>query len=553
MHFDRAVALAAYVAVLVGLLVAFAWQGRRLVTLRRATRVLAEAAERMPWTAGEVLATLIERLDTQVRAGEAAIVDEPAAGTLWAPLDHGRYVALTRRRGARRFTRTDAALVTGLSALARASLEHAEHARQLRREVVTDHLTGLWTYQHWLDLLATASAERHGHQLGVVFLDCDGFRQINSRYGHREADRVLATVGARMRELSRTAGWSFCRFGGDEFAGWLLQEGTSADFKRRCDELAAALATPIAAGRHEVSLTASIGRTLSLDPEDTIDDLVEAAEIDMRRRKLRRPGADLSRHSEPDVVRRMLDAGGIAVAYQPIVTLADRRLWGCEALLRGHTGALGAIPPTALVESAAAAHLLDAVTREVMAQALATAEAARAVAGVPLTMTLNLEAEQFDPASDLLGWLVERVDASGVPVVLELSERQPLLWTAAHDALADELAGHGIGLGLDDIGAGVSRVNLLGHRSWELVKLDRGLLLEDHRGRGPIALRHVAQLLGEYGATGSLLEGIETAEQEALARDLDIRFGQGNGLAPAMSGEAFLDLAGRREAIEACR
>lgn len=248
---------------------------------------------------------------------------------------------------------------------------------------------------------------------------------------------------------------------------------------------------------------------------------------------------------DSDVVRRMLDTSEIAVAYQPIVSLADRTVWACEALLRGHTEALGAIPPTVLVESAAEADLLDAVTREVMAQALDVADQLRAASGVPVTMTLNLEGDQLHPASPLLGWLVERVDALGVPVVLELSERKPLPWTVQHDQLADELATHGIGLGLDDLGAGQSRFALLGHRQWDLVKLDRDLLLENHRGRGPVVLPHAVAVLDEYGIAGTLVEGIESAEQEELALALGIRYGQGNGLGAAMHPAALLEL-GRR-------
>jgi len=248
-------------------------------------------------------------------------------------------------------------------------------------------------------------------------------------------------------------------------------------------------------------------------------------------------------HVDRDVVRQMIDASEIAVAYQPIVSLSDRVVWGCEALLRGRTDALGVIPPTVLVESAAAAHLLDAVTREVMTQALDMAQQLRAAGGVPVTMTLNLESDQFRSDSALLGWLVERVDDLDVPVVLELSERQAMPWIAEHDELADELATHGIGLGLDDLGAGQSRLMLLGHRRWDLIKLDRGLLLEDHRGRGPVALRHAAAILDEYGLVGSLVEGIETAEQEQLAVSLGIRYGQGNGLGAAMSPADLLGLA----------
>lgn len=251
----------------------------------------------------------------------------------------------------------------------------------------------------------------------------------------------------------------------------------------------------------------------------------------------------MGRYADRDVIRRMIDAGDIAVAYQPIVALEERTVWGWEALLRGRTRPRGPIPPPVLVASASAADLLDAVTQEVADQALDVAARACAIARRPVTLTLNLEDEQLQPDSDLLSWLVERVDALGVPMVLEISERQPTVWTPERERLADELARHGIGLGLDDLGSGVSRADLLGRREWDLVKLDRGLLLEDHRGRGPVVLRHAVALIADYGLTGTVVEGIETAAQEQLALDLGIRYGQGNGLGAAADAGALLALA----------
>jgi EAL domain-containing protein (putative c-di-GMP-specific phosphodiesterase class I) len=241
-------------------------------------------------------------------------------------------------------------------------------------------------------------------------------------------------------------------------------------------------------------------------------------------------------------VRQILASGAIAVAYQPIVSLADRQVWGCEALLRGHTGPLGLIPPPVLVESASRARLLDAVTIEVMEQAITLTEHARAQYGKALVLTLNLEIEQFHETSELLERLVAEVDRSSIRVVLELSERSPLPWTADQERLATELARHGIGVGLDDLGSGESRGTLLGARAWDVVKIDRGLLLENHEGRGPVLLRHLTGILDAYGLQHSVLEGIETPAHERIALELGVRYGQGNGYASAADGPALLRL-----------
>jgi diguanylate cyclase (GGDEF)-like protein len=525
------------------------WQAMRIATLTRISRALTEAAITTPWPTDEILSTLVRLVRSHVRARRVAIAEGPAEGPagggLCAPLDAHRRLVVERQPGDFGFTRDDARLIAGLASMARASVGYAERERRLERQAVSDHLTGLWSFGHWRDRLVETLEAGETPQIGVVFLDCDSFKQINERYGRLAADQILVTLGARLRDLGAVEDWTFARFGGDQFTGWLIEDGCPDSFDKRCQELGTALAEPIRVGQHSVSVTIGVGRAVADriigSPAETVDDLVEGAEIDMRRRKLHQPGAVLTRHTDRDVVRRMLDSGEIAVAYQPIVTLADREVWGCEALLRGSTRTLGLIPPPVLVESASAARLLDAVTREVMEQAITVAEQARAVRGRPVTLTLNLEIDQFHPASDLLDRLVARVDACGVPVILELAERQPMPWTPERDRLAQELASHGIGVGLDDLGSGESRLTLLGGRPWDLLKLDRGLLLEDH-GRGPVVLRHLMALLADYGLADTLLEGIETAAQERIALDLGIRYGQGNGYAAAMSGADLLRL-----------
>ena len=248
-----------------------------------------------------MLETLVDLVGAHVRASRVAILDAPTDGSLWAPLDEERYLVVERLDGDFGFTRGDAHLIAGLASMARGSLVYADRERRLRHQALIDPLTGLWSYQHWLEMLLTATSGDGGtggerRQVGLVFLDCDGFKQINNRYGHLAADQVLATIGERLRELSAEAGWCFARFGGDEFTGWMREDVDPTAFEKRCEELADVLAEPITLGQHTVTVTASIGRALARRPDaggrgDSIEDLVESAEIDMRRRKLRKPGA----------------------------------------------------------------------------------------------------------------------------------------------------------------------------------------------------------------------------------------------------------------------
>jgi diguanylate cyclase (GGDEF)-like protein/PAS domain S-box-containing protein len=134
-----------------------------------------------------------------------------------------------------------------------------------------DALTGLpnrAALQPQIEAMA-ASALRLGSTLGVMFLDLDGFKQVNDSFGHHVGDAVLVEVARRLKEAVRVEDF-VARLGGDEFvvlAGNLAQSNSASTV---ADKLIAAVAQPFAleAGR-EVLVTLSIG--ISLGPQDSAD------------------------------------------------------------------------------------------------------------------------------------------------------------------------------------------------------------------------------------------------------------------------------------------
>jgi diguanylate cyclase (GGDEF)-like protein len=128
---------------------------------------------------------------------------------------------------------------------------------------------------------ALAAAERRGETAALVYLDLDGFKAVNDRFGHETGDRVLVAVAERLREWVR-AGDTLARLSGDEFV--LLVE----DAKGEAGALAAgarlldALRSPLRLGSdgEAVSVSASAGVALSA-PGDTVDELLRRADAAM--------------------------------------------------------------------------------------------------------------------------------------------------------------------------------------------------------------------------------------------------------------------------------
>jgi EAL domain-containing protein (putative c-di-GMP-specific phosphodiesterase class I) len=242
--------------------------------------------------------------------------------------------------------------------------------------------------------------------------------------------------------------------------------------------------------------------------------------------------------NEVDIVRSLLDEGGITIAMQPIVLLSDLTISGWEALLRGEHPQLGPIPPVVLVEVAQQAGLLDELTKQVAELALAATARAAQIAGEPLRVTVNVELEQLYANGPFIEWLLEQEIPKSVLLTLEVTERGGDEWTAANEHVAELLVARGIDLGLDDVGAGHSRIGFFRHRKWDIAKIDQSFLTwATERDRTVIEL-FVYMIHGLDLA--SLAEGIETAEHLVFAQSLGIKFGQGYWLGRPATVSAML-------------
>ena len=132
----------------------------------------------------------------------------------------------------------------------------------MQRQAVTDELTGLFNHRRFQEVMAAEveRTKRFGHDLGLIMLDIDNFKQVNDDYGHLQGDLVLREVARVLRESSREIDEP-ARYGGEEMAVALPQTGLQGayEFAERVRRRIEELELPLLDGSGNLRVTASFG------------------------------------------------------------------------------------------------------------------------------------------------------------------------------------------------------------------------------------------------------------------------------------------------------
>ncbi|MCZ2824269.1 MULTISPECIES: putative bifunctional diguanylate cyclase/phosphodiesterase [unclassified Modestobacter] len=466
----------------------------------------------------------------------------PTAGTWWHlqafPVDGGPGAVVTH---------------TDITDRVRAEQRAAWQARH-------DHLTEL-PNRAALHETITGALTEDGGPVTVLYLDVDGFKQVNDSLGHSTGDLLLQELAARLSQRTRTSD-VVGRLGGDEFvvvardcdapAGEVLAQRFRAVF----DE-------PFELAGTRLSLTASIG-TATSDPAHTgPEDLLRDADAAMYAAKS--DGRDQHLHFTPtlrtaledrrQVVTHLQGAAALdqlTVRWQPVVHLPSGTVTGCEALLRWEHPHRGWLEPAEFIPVAEETGMIVPITRWLLRTAIAQAEAWQAD-GHDLAVAVNVSAVHLSSGTlvdDVRQALAGR-DLDPGDLVLELTETA--LARDPEHAVAQfcELRTHGVRIALDDFGAGYSSLAAVASLPADVLKVDRALVA----GPLPAAATAPEALLGAVAALGAALdmavlaEGVETAAQLELARRVGCTYAQGHHLSPPVTGDRLgaLLTEGRRK------
>jgi diguanylate cyclase (GGDEF)-like protein len=222
-----------------------------------------------------------------IDAGEVAEIQVAGASALAAPLganEAGDQVIgiVSVARGDHAFTSTERELFAYLTNQASVSVENVDLHETVQRQAVTDELTGLFNHRRFQEVISgeVERARRYGHELGLIMLDIDNFKQVNDTYGHLQGDLVLQEVARVLQRSSREIDEP-ARYGGEEMAVALPQTDLEGayQFAERVRRAVEGIELPLPAGRGALKVTASFGvASLATAARADKDALVAAAD-----------------------------------------------------------------------------------------------------------------------------------------------------------------------------------------------------------------------------------------------------------------------------------
>ena len=427
-----------------------------------------------------------------------------------------------------------------------------QHERELRRIANYDHLTGIPNRRLLTDRLTVAinRAQRERSVLAVCYLDLDGFKPINDRFGHDVGDEVLVGITTRLKGAMRGEE-TLARLGGDEFV--LLFNGVDDrdNLSRLLDRVLSLVREPVAAGGMRHCLSASIGVALCPPSDPEPDALLRHADQAMYRAK--QDGRDCVVFYDPqqdrelqvrqqrrDRLAQALGNGELFLEYQPLVELASGRALGVEALLRWRHPQQGVLGPLEFLPDIDGSALDVEVGDWVIEAALAQLET-WSQAGLALSMSVNISAQHLlspDFAEGLRRRLQRRPGVRATDLTLEILESTALQDLNTARATISDCRQLGLRIALDDFGTGYSSLAYLRELSVDTLKIDCSFVRDmlDHPGDLDI----VESVIGLARAFDRqvVAEGVESDEHGRRLLQLGCELGQGFGIARPMAGDA---------------
>jgi diguanylate cyclase (GGDEF)-like protein len=422
-------------------------------------------------------------------------------------------------------------------------LRSLQSSRTLERYLAYhDTLTKLPNRQLFFDRLiqSLAHARRNDTSVAVLFIDLDGFKEINDTLGHSAGDLLLMAFADRLKRCIRESETA-SRFGGDEFAVILNDIEGEQDAAIVAQRILESMDRPLVVGNGECSIGTSIG--ISIYPADgsNADALIRHADTAMYLAK--KEGGHRYffytpslKHGIPEElaheknIRQAIDDEQLMLYFQPQLDLRSGRIICVEALLRWMHPHHGVIGPEQFIPTAEKNGLIVPIGAYVLRRACEQGRRWQDQGLPPVRIAVNLSMRQLRQGS-----LLEQINAvlaetSLDPALLdlEITENSSMHRNEETIHLLEALRGRGIRLSIDDFGIGYSSLGYLKRLPVHMLKIDRSFVVNMTRDSEDVAIIRAIIAMAHSLGIRVTAEGVETREQMDVLCTLNCDAIQGN-------------------------
>jgi diguanylate cyclase (GGDEF)-like protein len=394
-----------------------------------------------------------------------------------------------------------------------------------REQAIRDRLSGLYNrFGLFLGLerLVEQTRNRDGDIL-LLYLDLDGFKDVNDSYGHGTGDRLIKGVAAAL-EVLMPADAILARLGGDEFAVALCARDVQAQGESLCATLLELFSEPFMIGERVAAIGCSIGTAVSHGGEVDGEELLRRADMAMYRAKENGRGRHVSYSLEMDALReeknqleadlrRALEREEIDLVFQPVVNASTRRIVGVEALARWTRAGYGPVSPDVFIAAAETSGLIDQLGLFVLRRACLIARQ-----WPDIKLAVNISPVQFrNPAfAQHVGDILRQTGMDPARLRLEMTEGYFIQHPERASAVIEKLKQLGLGIALDDFGSGFASIGYLRRFGFSRMKIDRSLVVALEKGGRSLDMLQATVALARSLDIPVTAEGVETLEQASI-------------------------------------
>lgn len=416
----------------------------------------------------------------------------------------------------------------------------------IRQLAYYDALTKLPNRQLLMERLRDAilACKRRKDQGALLFIDLDGFKNLNDTKGHTVGDVLLSQVGSRLKSSVREVD-TVARLGGDEFVvilNALSKMPSQAANQARTvgQKMLDSINEPYDLHGFDYHCTSSIGITLFCGNDFNLEQILQRADLAMYQAKA--DGRNQLRFFDPEMQkaverRGVLEAalrlgvlrGELCLHYQPVVD-SERRLIGAEALARWNHPERGLVMPVDFIELAESSGLIVQMGTQLLHLACQQLKIwGQSELTSQLTLALNVSARQFRERDfvELVSGALTSTGANPQRLRLELTES--LLLNDVQDVVAKmhELKNLGVGFSLDDFGTGYSSLSYLKSLPLDQLKIDKGFVRDVLTDPSDAAIAISILTLAQALKLDVVAEGVETEGQLQFLLDNGCKAFQG--------------------------